>query len=1184
METFLEHCIKRFDPDVINESPDVILKSDGTMLEYEEDTAITFTIIDDTVFYGKQTYHGEMMKDILNALKKGKGNIDHIVKQLDQNDINVIDLSDELASYQNFKAIDDAFYKARIQTKYKPIPGIISGRFWMDDSGYISFWEDNNFVLNNLNTVNKFISTLGFNPKKVKWETIKRTNGLEDEEMVSFNEYTKNKKENHKSKSLRAKQLAKHTQAGMKKAVGDIQPMKQLNPDMPNVKYKQMTTLGDSFSFKTYNVLLSEALGLSNFQYEVPADPQQRLYDFYYMSMVLDPSRIKENAEMRIMGSPTDILTQMSDIDYDEEGIATQQPTVKRDPRGMGFLARDAERLDELASVVEQTQNTLLSFLKKDLLDATYFAIAAEFRHLTDQNHVQHVLKFAVDNNVGKQYSRYLKEYNYIERIGPNKALGSKMNDNDPLKQAALRVRLYKNPLQKKTKEVIDQATGDKITQEYIDDTEEFFKNNPDYISSYAAAKTAWKNDDVGFAEFAKVAFHAPGVIKWNSAYGGKAWARIANGWLKLNEANTRQELFIWIDHIFDLAHNTGTMLNKVQRYAKNGSWTWIKQALDYKRDSKKPFSDLLTKTSPQMKYLARMIKFAMTGEAMDSEYIKKAKQMQIGNGVSGSVSNISSGGISGTAADGLNVKVGDKLTLKNGFKVNVETIGSSGKIYGSLIILYFPFTLKKKYEDISGEKFPSEYANAQEFFKKAKLKFTKYGKFEGVLPAGYKSGASNIGTWPVPIFKNLLLALGIGENSIQLDSFDISLTQETSGAATSIEQKIETIGSAKHQQQVLSAVANPSEKKEDTFDITGAYKGSKLPSTPLAHSGPAGKAGVKSLITDGSHGYRDQYSGYLKITRYGKNYLYYNPTLKPTGILIPLFYKNKEAQGKSAVVKPKKDKAVVRDLAFKSSFALLKDGTITKCIVITKGTIHGATISRLIGAYTTSSFGIVVHPVDGPVIFDSCSFEQGAKSIMIKADASSHTLISFVKTQTDKFNAEDVLNEPGSTVIAIGDSPGKLKQFASQADLIDDNPQKQNSAGINMLFGSKVIINNKKSSYYGEIGEVSSLYNTGKPSVEVTLDTTQLEVDKSDLVKLPDVAKFKIGDKVKIDKEYFGSTYGVVNIDVYGMVVNYIKSKDPSESIEPLYQIKIPTTSTDIYHNIPSDKLQLDTDDNIPF
>lgn len=230
----------------LNESPDVILKKDGSMLEYEDDSAITFTIIDDTVFYGERTYHGEMMKDILNALKKGKGDIDRIVKQLDQNDINVIDLSDELAHYQNFKAIDDAFYKARIQTKYKPIPGIISGRFWMDDDGYISFWEDNKFVLDNLNTVNKFISTLGFDPKKVEWEMIKGVGGLDDEVLVSYGEYSKNKKKPKSDETIRQKQLAQHLQAGMKKSTGEITPREPYNPNMTDVEYKNLTTFGDA--------------------------------------------------------------------------------------------------------------------------------------------------------------------------------------------------------------------------------------------------------------------------------------------------------------------------------------------------------------------------------------------------------------------------------------------------------------------------------------------------------------------------------------------------------------------------------------------------------------------------------------------------------------------------------------------------------------------------------------------------------------------------------------------------------------------------------------------------------------------------------------------------------------------------------------------------------------------------
>lgn len=45
--------------------------------------------------------------------------------------------------------------------------------------------------------------------------------------------------------------------------------------------------------------------------------------------------------------------------------------------------------------------------------------------------------------------------------------------------------------------------------------------------------------------------------------YGGPPWADVVHGLIKLKESQTDGDRIVWIDHIHDLHHNTGTILDK---------------------------------------------------------------------------------------------------------------------------------------------------------------------------------------------------------------------------------------------------------------------------------------------------------------------------------------------------------------------------------------------------------------------------------------------------------------------------------------------------------------------------------------------------------------------------------------------------------------------------------------------
>ncbi len=90
----------------------------------------------------------------------------------------------------------------------------------------------------------------------------------------------------------------------------------------------------------------------------------------------------------------------------------------------------------------------------------------------------------------------------------------------------------------------------------------------------------------------------------WSHNYGGDAWANITDGWLKLHAAEHPRDLSIWIDHVYDLQHNTDVVFNKVKSYARSGGFDWIKRALDLKFKIKSPY-ELWPRVSTKMRRLA---------------------------------------------------------------------------------------------------------------------------------------------------------------------------------------------------------------------------------------------------------------------------------------------------------------------------------------------------------------------------------------------------------------------------------------------------------------------------------------------------------------------------------------------------------------------------------------------------
>lgn len=139
----------------------------------------------------------------------------------------------------------------------------------------------------------------------------------------------------------------------------------------------------------------------------------------------------------------------------------------------------------------------------------------------------------------------------------------------------------------------------------------------------------------------------------WDEGYGGGAWQDICEGWLKLNESKPfSAEEQVALDHIFDLQHNNGSVLDKLSKYTmvseavddeeeddeddeeedisaddyegdSGGSIEWLQRVLDHKRDAKNMYELLAYASGPVRSMAERALK-ERTGSTVQQSGVDK--------------------------------------------------------------------------------------------------------------------------------------------------------------------------------------------------------------------------------------------------------------------------------------------------------------------------------------------------------------------------------------------------------------------------------------------------------------------------------------------------------------------------------------------------------------------------------
>jgi hypothetical protein len=224
--------------------------------------------------------------------------------------------------------------------------------------------------------------------------------------------------------------------------------------------------------------------------------------------------------------------------------------------------------------------------LQKHMIQAVKFSLTAEIRHIFDSVYAPN------SPNAQKVYKKH-DEFvlSYYRNLKAYKAGGGQSLSDLPSFLKSLESQ----------KDLEDFA--DRIEKSGV-----YKGNNADRTNSFKAILKTQKDLRLSNIELAEIYedFYMSG--SWNGGYGGPAWGKIAVAWQKLLRAKKLKDVITWIDHAYDLQHNTDTVFNKLQVYYKSG-YSWIKNALDWKRDVEDPrayYNKVSAQLKPIVAYIAK--------------------------------------------------------------------------------------------------------------------------------------------------------------------------------------------------------------------------------------------------------------------------------------------------------------------------------------------------------------------------------------------------------------------------------------------------------------------------------------------------------------------------------------------------------------------------------------------------
>lgn len=300
-----------------------------------------------------------------------------------------------------------------------------------------------------------------------------------------------------------------------------------------------------------YNLLFEK-----NFNYSLPKDPELQLYDFYLMAYIANA------VDMNAVG------------DYMVGGRAVA-----------GDRARTGVD-DTTKYSFELAKDEILDSVSQKMCDAVYYAVTSEFRYVTDK------YTFQSENDWEEPESDPDVPLKRKKSKGARALALADLVELDE-RENELFLHWYKAFYGRKSEQNLGRSHPRLKTGQ----------GNEDRLRSY----NAWDETDAEQWEVISIAEKFFADEAWVDGYGGESWATICDAWLKLYFSKGDKRI-TWIDRLYDMQHNTGTVLNKVEDYYKaDTEWDWILHALDTKANLKH-VSEFLTLASPQMSKMGRML------------------------------------------------------------------------------------------------------------------------------------------------------------------------------------------------------------------------------------------------------------------------------------------------------------------------------------------------------------------------------------------------------------------------------------------------------------------------------------------------------------------------------------------------------------------------------------------------
>ena len=309
--------------------------------------------------------------------------------------------------------------------------------------------------------------------------------------------------------------------------------------------------------------MLQEAF--SGFKYQFPTDKLQQMADFYVLQMLIGRSSFDLKRQQIVADKGID------SYEFGKPRSIDDQPNKE----------------DQLDYVLQEITSEFLPKLKHEILDDVLFSIISEARHATDGNKPNHILN-AIETELGSEYKNIARRF---------------------FKDFQTRISSY--------------DFDNNFSRKYRDKKEELTGGSESYVKAYHSFINS-KATPEQFVDISKILFEK---LSWSHSYGGRAWADICDAWTHLNKAKSLQSIFVYIDHIYDIQHNTGSVFNKVRAYASVERK--FKQLLDDKAKMNNPL-ELYEKVSPSIRKILPMaakFKFNTGLEDFKMHQLAKSKQ-----------------------------------------------------------------------------------------------------------------------------------------------------------------------------------------------------------------------------------------------------------------------------------------------------------------------------------------------------------------------------------------------------------------------------------------------------------------------------------------------------------------------------------------------------------------------------